>query len=197
MGHRNRVLTDKQVVEMCQRYQAGESMAAMAKDYNVVPQSLSSLLKRRGITKPVTPPASTEWHSDIAQCAYFAGLLDGEGCIAIYLSKGTRDTRYKCGYSSPSWVRSVKVAATCHAQLDDLMQFTGLGTIRQLPPRPRQKYQYEWAVGSKADIINFLTGIMPYMREKREQARVMLLACQGSYPDKDAAAFLKQAKRGN
>lgn len=110
---------------------------------------------------------------------YIAGLFDGEGCIGLYRSKGgTRDFRFtdESKLKPPSWIRVVTIAGTYLPTLKIFKQMFG-GRVRQVKSANSEKNlktTYEWIIGAKKDIINFLETIAPFLQEKKVQAILML-----------------------
>jgi hypothetical protein len=127
--------------------------------------------------------------------SYLAGYFDGEGTIGVYRSKGCKDPRYKSGYKSGSWVRTVAVINTFRGVLEELHKTFG-GTLRKSRNSSLTKKQcYQWTIGSKDDIRDFLDTILPYLREKREQALVMLDFVDDKISGEEAERKLKRLKK--
>lgn len=94
--------------------------------------------------------------------AYLAGLIDGEGCIST-----------SCGTNS-----SVRIAVSmCTPQGPQFMAEVFGGSIR-LQAMSKSAFgrrpQYRWeARACKAEVV--IRALLPYLREKREQAEVALI----------------------
>jgi hypothetical protein len=188
MGSRNRVLTAEQIVEICQRYQDGETLAQLGRDYGVVYQSIYCLLKLRGIAKPVAPLAVLT--DDPAQCAYFAGFFDGEGSIGLYKHKGKK---------SDTWSRSISITNSFLPVLELMHQCFG-GQLRKGPPRskPHHKETWKWHVDTKSEIPRVLRLLRPFLMEKAEQADLMIWECEAPFNVKtivDTVNRLKELKK--
>lgn len=92
-------------------------------------------------------------------CIYAAGFIDGEGCITT---------------SGPSGFR-VSVANTDREVLDWLVStFGGNINNQHLPENPRWNASWKWIVCSKPDVSRFLSAIYPFLKIKRDQAKVVL-----------------------
>ena len=124
---------------------------------------------------------------------YLAGFFDGEGSIGIYWSNGSSDTRYKSGHKNGSWIRSVSVVNTYRPILETFQSHFG-GRIGQIIKDPKYKPCFQWQIGSKFGIKTCLDELKPHLIEKREQAKLMLLACEGLMNEEDAAKQLKELK---
>lgn len=129
---------------------------------------------------------------------YIAGLFDGEGCIGLYLNKGSKCSRYKSGYKTASWIRSVSINITYKPVLDAISAvFGGRVRLHRVAKTSKYKHLYSWQLGSKYNIECFLTTLLPYMREKHQQALVMLKEVAGNIDTLEASLVLKQMKKEN
>lgn len=125
---------------------------------------------------------------------YVAGLFDGEGSIGIYKTKGSKDPRYKSGFKTASWVRFVSVTNTYKPVLEMLKEQYG-GRIHQIRKADgHYKNCYQWILGSKIAISDFLNDIYQELYEKRRQAVIMINECTGWTETEDAARELKELK---
>lgn len=100
---------------------------------------------------------------DPIQCAYAAGLFDGEGCISakVVTERGL-----------PRATVNVIVAMTDLRPLLALDSAFG-GSIRFAARKGNRKGVWAWTLGSKAS-AQFLTAVLPYLRVKREEAVLAL-----------------------
>jgi len=113
--------------------------------------------------------------------AYFAGWFDGEGSIGIYFGNGP--------------VRMISGVGSYLQTLEDLMEwFSGRIAVRD-PKYITNRQTYTWVIGAKSDIERFLVTIRPYLREKAEQADIMLAEIRDEIDTREAAAQLKALKR--
>ena len=88
MPHPNKVLTADQIVEMCERYQSGESCVTLGRFYGVCRQAIWTMLKRRGIAtrqsidyKRYTADYAFFQNIDTGEKAYWLGFLAADGCV--------------------------------------------------------------------------------------------------------------------
>jgi LAGLIDADG endonuclease len=100
---------------------------------------------------------------------YLAGLFDGEGCITISLQRCSHG--YKCFNVQP-----VVVIGMAHSALPIIMEINAQygGTLRLHKRNPGcQDITYiKWT--NKYDIATILTTLLPYLKLKREQAKLVL-----------------------
>jgi len=107
--------------------------------------------------------------------AYAAGLVDGEGCITIVKNK---DNRCHAGFSL--YLRVIIGMATCDSLTWVNAIFGGslYSNIRQY-----QTYTlvvYQWAISCK-QALRFLESILPYLKDKQNQARVAIEFQRGKH----------------
>jgi hypothetical protein len=119
----------------------------------------SRTIRRNVIIKPMS----------IAQMAYSAGIIDGEGCISI--SRKKDKTGNKRGLAFRPFV---SVTNTGKPLLDWLEETTGLGsiTIRNYFDG-RRKMAWLWQCWSQ-QAAQFVDAIRPYLVLKTEQADLLL-----------------------
>ena len=109
---------------------------------------------------------------DIADLAYFAAFIDGEGCIRV------------CGKRARA-TASLSVTNTYPQVLRDLESFFG-GSIRFCPTAsPYHLPKYEWYVYGETALRAVRT-LMPYLRQKKDQAAALLAWAE--WPRKSSAA---------
>ena len=111
-------------------------------------------------------PHDREW--TVAELAYFAGIIDGEGCLSLTVGKRranglslTRATQLYVGNTDPrviQWIQS---------------RFGGSVALRPSPHPERHKPLWRWLC-SGANIEPVLRAVLPYLIIKREQATLIL-----------------------
>jgi hypothetical protein len=101
----------------------------------------------------------------VAQRAYLAGLIDGEGCIHIARVDGPR-------HKSP-WVRCViKVCMTTREPGETVAEWLGLSLREHARPAPKTPV-FEWAVtGLRAAAV--AEAVFPYLLLKQRHAELVL-----------------------
>lgn len=104
--------------------------------------------------------ALKEWGNN----AYFAGIIDGEGCISL--------TPNKRGV----WNAVVIVASTFRSMLEWIEENYG-GGIHFHKRGGNRKHLWDWRVSSKEDISNIIDKVLPFLIIKREQALLMKKYC--------------------
>lgn len=98
-----------------------------------------------------------------ANLAYLAGILDGEGCFSIKYNKNT-----------DVYFTTVALGMTERPALELMAEMFG-GKIR-LDSSGRHKSMFRWESNSAPKNKEILEAVLPYVRVKKEQVR-MLLEC--------------------
>jgi len=97
---------------------------------------------------------------------YFAGFVDGEGCLSFYLQKR------KCG---DTLTPVITVSNTCKKILNEFSQRFGGSVIKKKDVRSTTRQAYIWRlVGSKA--VKVVKVLQPHLRIKQAQAQKILRA---------------------
>jgi hypothetical protein len=114
------------------------------------------------------PAVVSAFSLDPMDAAYFAGLIDGEGCIRIYKLKHASGIHYNLA------VRVVMARPECVEYLAlHTQEIGGQAQLRQDKNGPL----YRWEITAERASV-FLKAIMPYLREKKVVAE-RALAYQG------------------
>ena len=106
-----------------------------------------------------------------AQWIYSAAIMDSDGCFMI--------ARYKRGHRY-DYLPNVKIAMIQDGSVNYIKESTGLGYINIVgtrKSRPNSLPLYEWRITKREDLITFLNGIMPYLRNKQNRAKHLLEYC--------------------
>ena len=100
------------------------------------------------------------------EIAYFAGLFDGEGSIAVYTNKGDKSARFgiTVGMVNPTVIEELRLA------------FGGSIYKQMRAGRP----VYYWRTfGKRAELV--LKILLPFLRVKREEAELAIAYRQYNY----------------
>lgn len=98
------------------------------------------------------------------QCSYLAGLVDGEGTIAIA-------QRHPKGCINPAYIDYVKIANTDLRMLEWAKNVVGMGVIYSPKNLNRIRQLYTWTIHSLQS-EQFLRDIYSYLVIKKEQADI-------------------------
>lgn len=127
---------------------------------------------------------------------YIAGYFDGEGCVGLYQNKGSKCSRYKSGFKSPSWIRQIGITNTYKPILEHCKRLFG-GRLYPQSKIGRNKPCYNWTISSKKDIIAFIERVSPFLVEKQPQTALLLQECRGYLSANDVASTIKALKRSS
>lgn len=104
----------------------------------------------------------------IAELAYAAGIVDGEGCISVNASDSPTRSNAAC-------CLRVYVVNTDEGLIDWFIAKFG-GRKREIPQSERdmssfhsKQITWTWALRCSGDVAEFLTAILPYVRVKKKQ----------------------------
>lgn len=117
----------------------------------------------------------------VAQRAYIAGFLDGDGSIYIRL-KPNKTYRYR--YQVAPYIVFFQ-ARKERAGLETMYNLLGIGYLRD-----RNDGIVEYTIGDMSSIVELLTAIRPYLYLKRRQAEIMLKVLQQKKVVRSAKDFL-------
>ncbi len=98
--------------------------------------------------------------------AWAAGFIDGEGCISISGSVHP-------GKVSPYHQLRLGVVNTDKTAIEELKRIFSLGSISRKERKGHYKPIYRWNVADY-NAAKVLTGILPYLRVKKAEARIAL-----------------------
>lgn len=108
--------------------------------------------------------------------AYIAGIIDGEGCLALNKNK-------KGEYS---WRARVQVTGAFHPGIFLMLRETWGGSIATASGKQCHKMRANgtpykpkavWRLSTRCSVTSFLQDILPFLIEKREQAKLLLEFC--------------------
>lgn len=115
--------------------------------------------------------------------AYFAGLIDGEGCITIKRSSfGPKDKHRR---RSPTYVFSFAVEMADPRPIKSLCNYFNLpfnvNTSRNLKDPVKHRYLFVAQVGAQRG-IDILKALLPYFRAKRQEAETAIEFYEECFP---------------
>lgn len=100
------------------------------------------------------------------ECAYLAGIIEGEGCIRI------DNVAHKAGLPKTGWRPVVHVTQKGRQLIDELHKIFPGQIIESHGPRHLRNFRISWNWGKAYEILE---AILPNMRgPKRKQAEVVL-----------------------
>ena len=92
---------------------------------------------------------------------YIAGLLDGEGCIAILKNNNT-------------YTQRVNISNTNKETLDWIQNRLGFGNVKPKQQTGNRRQGYDWCTGDHEEIRQLIELVLPILRIKKKQALLIL-----------------------
>ncbi len=95
------------------------------------------------------------------ELAYFAGIVDGEGCFAMHKHRADRfGAQLQIGNTDPLLMQWIQ---------------THFGGSLSLEKRPNAKHQHVWRwIAASADLDLILRSLVPYLITKKRQAELFI-----------------------
>lgn len=105
--------------------------------------------------------ADNEWLTNLA---WLAGIIDGEGCIALYTNHG---------YTYPD----LQIGSTSRVIIEKIILTTNTSWERvYIKTLPSGKQFYNWRLHGWEPICEVLRSLLPYLSAKQEQAILVIQA---------------------
>jgi hypothetical protein len=100
----------------------------------------------------------------IADIAWLAGILEGEGCFGIY----------------PQTPRGTRMALICVSTdldvLESAQRIAGCGSIKpRTTARGETKPAFAWRTQSRAEVVRLINLVLPYMHSRRREKIVAMM----------------------
>jgi hypothetical protein len=108
--------------------------------------------------------------------AYLAGLIDGEGCIAIV-------KRLRPAHKSPEYTLHIVIAQSNQSFLCLWQRKTSLGFVSPAGKNGSQRFIFQWRIGSR-QAEELLRLVCEFLILKREQAEIALEFRESIWPRK-------------
>ena len=120
---------------------------------------------------------------------YMAGYFDGEGCVGVYHRVDHGERRY--------WRVTATVRSTYKKIVFDLQEaYGGWSGPAQRGPLSKQD-QWQWQINGNKSTLPFLRRVLPYLREKRPQAKAAIAFIGGKLSGPAANRILTRLKHRN
>lgn len=104
--------------------------------------------------------------------AYIAGLMDTDGSFSI---KREKNKTKHMGYSPV-----ISLTLISSAALNFIKMHVAEGRVAVVKvPTTKQGFAYKWNICSRSDCVAVLERILPYLRNKKESAKILLEFCNG------------------
>ena len=112
---------------------------------------------------------------DPAFWSYIAGIMDTDGSFSIKRQKGHSET------INLRYLPQIQMSMASLDVINHIRNNCTFGTVCE----PKNKsctrgFHYAWSIGKKSDCIEFIEKILPFLREKNEQAELVSEFCKNS-----------------
>ena len=117
-------------------------------------------------------------HDDPTQAAlygYIAGILDGEGTIHITKTTSPHSLAVQ-NRTHPGYVPRICAGMVDQEVIELLAEVLGGNTHVEHTPHNRQDV-YRWSLSGRLAVLKVLPVLIPYLRVKRPQAKLLLEYC--------------------
>ena len=131
--------------------------------------------------------------SSIADLAWAAGIIDGEGCIILVRHKASAKRK------TDSWLLRVDVGNCDARMLKKLLSLFGGHVVKKLLRSDKYMPQWRWYCNGPT-AVSTLNSVLPYLVCKREQAEVALLSrayLRGKHESGNNVKLLQMEQCGN
>lgn len=106
----------------------------------------------------------------IADKAWLAGIIDGEGCIGIYKKNIARSR-------NPSYCLQMVVTMTCRRTVKRILDLSQTGSFKRAPAKrcglPNAKPIYTWQCSANS-ALSLLKQICPYIYTKKKHVELAI-----------------------
>lgn len=150
--------------EIVAKRMGGAGTHLLAEQYGVTPATIRKLLRLNG-HPPARKALERARQMTVPECAYVAGIIDGEGSVCACVMEG--DTR-------PRINTSLQIVTTSPDLAGYIAATTGVGSVGQIVKKDAAGHQvgrtlYRWIAGSM-NAHAVLRQVSPYLVIKKQQA---------------------------
>lgn len=132
---------------------------------------------------------SLENSQDAAFWAYMAGIMDTDGSFSVKRQKGHSETK------NLRYLPQIQISMASLDVINHIRRNCIYGTVCVAKNKSCQRgFHYAWAIGKKVDASEFIERILPYLKEKKEQAQILLEFCKDSENTKYCKAGISETE---
>jgi hypothetical protein len=126
---------------------------------------------------------TTQNSIDPAFWAYMAGIMDTDGSFSVKRQKGHCETK------NLRYMPQIQMAMASLDVINHIRKNCIFGTVCVVKNKSCTRgFHYAWSIGKKSDCSEFIEYILPYLKEKKEQALILLEFCKNSQNTKHCSA---------
>lgn len=110
---------------------------------------------------------------DEAFWSYMAGIMDTDGSFSVKRQKGHNETK------NLRYMTCIQMSMASLDVINHIRKNCTYGTVCVVKNKSCVRgFHYAWSIGKKQDSLEFIERIIPYLKEKKEQAMVLLDFCK-------------------
>jgi len=124
---------------------------------------------------------------DEAFWAYVAGIMDTDGSFSVKRQKGQADTK------NLRYIPCIQMSMASLDVINHIRKNCVYGTVCVAKNKSCIRgFHYAWSIGKKRDSSEFIERILPYLKEKKDQASIVLDFCKNSENTKYCKAGISE-----
>jgi len=125
--------------------------------------------------------------NDEAFWAYVAGIMDTDGSFSVKRQKGQSDTK------NLRYIPNIQMSMASLDVINHIRKNCVYGTVCVAKNKSCVRgFHYAWSIGKKQDSVEFIERILPYLKEKKDQASIVLDFCKNSENTKYCKAGISE-----
>lgn len=114
-------------------------------------------------------------NEDPAFWSYIAGIMDTDGSFSVKRQKGQADTK------NLRYMPQIQMSMASLDVINHIRKNSVYGTVCVVKNKSCVRgFHYAWSIGKKQDCSEFVERILPYLKEKKNQALILLDFCKNS-----------------
>ncbi len=112
---------------------------------------------------------------DLAFWSYVAGIMDTDGSFSVKRQKGHAETK------NLRYIPCIQISMASLDVINHIRKNCVYGTVCVAKNKScKRGFHYAWSIGKKQDSVEFIEKILPYLKEKNDQAMILLNFCKKS-----------------
>lgn len=119
--------------------------------------------------------------------AYMAGIMDTDGSFSLKRQKGQSDTK------NLRYIPCIQMSMASLDVINHIRRNCVYGTVCVVKNKSCIRgFHYAWSIAKKQDSAEFIEKILPYLKEKKDQALILLDFCKNSENTKFCKAGISE-----
>jgi len=138
--------------------------------------------------KNISMTAKTHQNTyDEAFWSYVAGVMDTDGSFSVKRQKGHSETK------NLRYIPCIQMSMASLNVINHIRKNCIFGTVCVVKNKSCSRgFYYAWSIGKKQDSAEFIEKILPYLKEKKDQAMILLDFCKNAENTKFCKAGISE-----